>query len=322
MLRMGTRLIAPAVYNRDRVAAAMAGANGFHVIGFGEEDVPSEQSKADQRRKAAAKKNDGGLWGLFKVVGSAIFIALLIRTFLYEPFNIPSESMLPGLKKGDYLFVSKFSYGYSNFSLPFSPSIIDGRVLSSAPTRGDVAVFRQPTNVKIDFIKRVIGLPGDRIQVKDGILQINGTPVKREGPIARPEIDKRHAEALIGKREFDASSNPNGAHWGRECGDRAAKLYYETLPNGVKHTILECGDNLGADNTRVYVVPAGHYFMMGDNRDNSTDSRFSSVGYVPLKNFIGRAEFIFFSSNGYGRIWEIWKWPSSIRWNRLLRGVR
>lgn len=300
----------------------MAGANGFRAIAFGEEDVPADQSKSERQRKAAAKKNDGGLWGLIKVVGTAVFIALLIRTFLYEPFNIPSESMLPGLKKGDYLFVSKFSYGYSRYSLPFSPDIIDGRVLAAAPKRGDVAVFRQPGNEKIDFIKRVIGLPGDRIQVKNGIVHINGTAVKREGPIKRPDIDKRHAEALVGKKEYDASADPQGAHWGRECGNRAADLYYETLPNGVKHTILECGDNLGADNTRVYVVPAGHYFMMGDNRDNSTDSRFPSVGFVPFKNFIGRAEFIFFSSNGYARIWEVWKWPSSIRWDRLFRGVK
>ncbi len=268
--------------------------------------------KARAAEKSARKSDIGG--GL-KTIFYAVLIALAVRSFLYEPFNIPSDSMYPGLHKGDYLFVSKFSYGYSNYSFPFSPDLTEGRILAGTPQRGDVAVFRQPTDTSVDFIKRVIGLPGDRIQVLGGRLHVNGVRVRREGPLERGDLAD-----LRGLKAYDGLT-------GRECMGAGglpvpAQRYREILPSGRSHIIYECGDGVpGSDNTGVYTVPAGHYFMMGDNRDNSSDSRFASVGMVPLRNFIGRAEFVFFSVNGSASFWEVWKWPGAIRWGRLFMGI-
>lgn len=236
-----------------------------------------------------------GFWELVKTIVYAVLIALVVRTFAYEPFSIPSGSMIPTLLIGDYLFVSKFSYGYSRYSLPFGLPLISGRILASPPERGDVAVFKLPSDNKTDYIKRVIGLPGDRVQVVDGILNINGKAVER---------------APAG--EFVVT---NGAgvsqHYHR---------YIETLPNGKQHPIIELSDAGPFDNTGVYTVPADHYFVMGDNRDSSRDSRFlSEVGYVPFKNLIGRAEFIFFSVEG--NAFELWRWPSSLRVSRFFQGI-
>ena len=234
---------------------------------------------------------------IVRVFIHALILAFLVRTFLYQPFNIPSGSMKSTLLVGDYLFVSKFSYGYSKYSLPFSPSLFSGRIWSDTPERGDVAVFKLPTDNSTDYIKRVIGLPGDKIQVIDGVLQINGEPVKRE--------------KTSDFNETDGSGNV-----------RRIQRYTETLPNGVTYDTLDIYSASFGDNTREYVVPEGHYFMMGDNRDNSTDSRFlSDVGYVPLENFVGRAEVIFFSIDGSARFWQVWMWPTSIRWGRLFNGV-
>ena len=206
---------------------------------------------------------------LILLVSSPIFF----RTFLFQPFSAPSGSMSPTLQQGDSFFVSKYAYGYSHFSLPFSPPLFSGRIFGSEPARGDAVVFRLPKDTSTDYIKRVVGLPGDRIQMKQGLLTINGTPVQRE----------RLADFIGG----DA------------CGsDPAAKVKHwrETLPNGVSHETLDCVDNGFYDNTNVYTVPAGHFFVIGDNRDNSTDSRvLSAVGYIPLENVIGRAGLIFFS---------------------------
>ena len=230
---------------------------------------------------------------IVRVVVHALILAFLVRTFLYQPFNIPSGSMKSTLLVGDYLFVSKFSYGYSKYSLPFSPSLFSGRIWEGTPERGDVAVFKLPTDNATDYIKRVIGLPGDRIQVLDGVLHINGDPVKRE-----------KVEDFL---ETDAQGNV-----------RRTQSYVETLPNGVKYTTLDIYTASHGDNTIEYIVPDGHYFMMGDNRDNSTDSRFlQDVGYVPLENFVGRAEVIFFSIEETGRFWQVWRWPTTIRWGRL-----
>ena len=243
------------------------------------------------------EKKSRGIFDTFKTVFYAVLIALVIRTVAFEPFNIPSGSMIPTLLVGDYLFVSKFSYGYSRHSLPLSLPLIPGRILFTEPERGDVAVFKLPSDNKTDYIKRIIGLPGDRIQVKGGVLHINGEPVKRE----------RVSDFLSTDR------------FGRTV--RIAR-YIETLPNGRSHEILELTDQGPLDNTGVYIVPKDNYFAMGDNRDNSQDSRvLSAVGFVPKENLVGRAEFLFFSTNGSAKFWEIWKWPAALRFNRFFRGI-
>ncbi len=258
------------------------------------------QKKLTDPKKRAEKA--GGIGETTKVIVQALLIALVVRTFLFQPFNIPSGSMIPTLLIGDYLFVSKYSYGYSNHSLPFSPNLFSGRVLGAPPKRGDVAVFKLPRDGQTDYIKRVIGLPGDRIQVKDGQLVINGELVPRE-PIARVRTEDVY---------------------GREA---EVATYLETLPGGVRHTIIERdGDTAISDNTQVFVVPPEHYFMMGDNRDNSLDSRvpgdYGGVGFVPFENLVGRAEMIFFSIGGGGPAWAIWDWPWMLRWSRMLQPVR
>lgn len=200
-------------------------------------------------------------------------IAFSIRTLLYQPFSTPSGSMAPTLLVGDYFFVSKYAYGYTHYSIPFSPPWFSGRLFGSEPKRGDVAVFRLPKDTATDYVKRVIGLPGDRIQMREGLLYINETPVVRE----------RLADFV--------GSDPCGS------GARATtKRWRETLPNGTGYETLDCVDNGFYDNTNAYTVPAGHFFVLGDNRDNSTDSRvLSSFGAIPLENFIGRVGLLFFS---------------------------
>jgi len=246
---------------------------------------------------SGTKRKDGGIAETVKVIFHALIIALVIRTFLFQPFNIPSGSMKATLLVGDYLFVSKYSYGYSQYSLPLSPPLFSGRIFGSQPERGDVVVFRLPKDTSTDYIKRVIGLPGDRIQMIDGVLHINGTPVKRE------RIDDY----------IETEEGPRPVH---------VKRWRETLPNGVSYNTLDLVDNGFADNTQVYTVPPGEYFMMGDNRDNSTDSRFSQVGYVPFENIVGRAQIIFFSVYEGERAYEFWRWPISVRWSRLFTIVR
>ena len=246
-------------------------------------------------------KTESGWGETIRVVIHAVLIALVIRTFLFQPFNIPSGSMKATLLVGDYLFVSKYSYGYSHFSIPLSPPLFSGRVFGSEPTRGDIVVFRQPKDDSVDFIKRVIGLPGDRIQMKDGLLYINDKPVQRE-----------RVSDFIGE-------NP--------CGPpeeiARVKRWKETLPNGVSYETLDCQDNGFYDNTIEYQVPPGHFFMMGDNRDNSSDSRVESVvGYVPFENIVGRAQMIFFSIAEGEHFWMFWRWPVSVRWNRIFKIVR
>ena len=197
---------------------------------------------------------------------------------------------------GDYLFVSKYSYGYSKYSFPFSPNLFSGRIWSATPERGDVAVFRLPSDPSVDYIKRVIGLPGDRIQVRDGVLYINGEEVPRE---------------QVGTYEPE----------GRYNRGEPVPVYKETLPNGVTYDTLDLSPNSPGDNTREFVVPEGHYFMMGDNRDNSSDSRFT-VGYVPLENFVGRATYIFFSIADDASPLELWKWPTDLRFDRFFKSAQ
>jgi len=205
---------------------------------------------------------------------------LLIRTFLFQPFNIPAGSMKPTLLVGDYIFVSKYSYGYNRFSFPLSPplALMSGRVFASEPERGDVVVFRLPRDPSTDYVKRVVGLPGDRIQMINGVLQINGTPVKREQIEDFIETDDNGREVHI-------------------------KQWRETLPNGVSHPTLDMIENGFYDNTKEYRVPTGHYFMMGDNRDNSSDSRIENqVGYVPAENLVGRVQIMFWSVDEKGHV--------------------
>jgi signal peptidase I len=200
-----------------------------------------------------------------------LVLALAIRTFLFQPFSIPSGSMLPTLHVGDQFFVAKYPYGYSRFSLPGSPALFSGRIFAAAPQPGDIVVFRLPKDPSVDYVKRVVGLPGDRIQMKDGQLYINDKPVARQ---RLPDFAGRDA----------CGSDPNAR----------VKRWRETLPNGASYETLDCVDNGFYDNTNVYAVPSGHFFMIGDNRDNSTDSRvLSAVGYVPLDNVVGRLSVIF-----------------------------
>ena len=242
------------------------------------------------------QKKSGGLGETVSVIVQALLLALVIRTLLFQPFSIPSGSMRPTLLEGDYLFVTKWAYGYSRYSLPLSPDLFSGRVWASDPERGDVVVFKFPPNPSLDYIKRVIGLPGDRVQMKDGVLYINEQAVPREkiGEITNPDITET---------------------------DRPVDVYRETLPNGVSYDTLDLTPNSAGDNTREFVVPEGHYFMMGDNRDNSADSRFT-VGFVPEDHLVGRANIIFFSIAGGASPLEIWKWPTEMRPSRLFNFVK
>ena len=235
----------------------------------------------------AERREQGGFGETVKVIVQALILALVIRTFLFQPFSIPSGSMMPTLLVGDYLFVSKWSYGYSRYSMPLSPDRFEGRILGSEPDRGDVAVFRKPREEETDYIKRIVGLPGDRLQMRDGALFINGQAVPREA------VDDFVAD--------DGTRVPQ---------------YRETLPNGVAYMTLDLSPNSAGDNTREFVVPTGHYFMMGDNRDNSLDSRFD-VGYVPFENLVGKAQMIFFSIQGDVSPLEIWQWPTELRPSRI-----
>jgi len=243
-----------------------------------------------------ARRTSGGLAENVKTIVYAILIAVAIRTVAFEPFNIPSGSMIPTLLVGDYLFVSKYSYGYSHYSLPLSPPLFHGRIFGQLPQRGDVAVFKLPRDPSQDYIKRIIGLPGDRIQMKAGQLYINGEMVKRR---------------------------PAGEYIAEGDGPRMLlKRYLEILPGGREHYILKATDDGPLDNTQEYKVPEGYVFAMGDNRDNSLDSRvLNAVGFVPVENLVGRAEFIFLSIGGSASLWEFWEWPFEIRWRRLFTGI-
>jgi signal peptidase I len=235
-----------------------------------------------------------GFWEVIKTFVYAVLIALVIRTVLFEPFSIPSGSMIPTLLIGDYLFVSKFSYGYSRFSLPLSLPLIENRIFSRQPEQGDVVVFKLPADNRTDYIKRIIGLPGDQVQLVDGRLKINGQIVAREDAGVFPVKSGSVSQTF--------------------------RRYIETLPNGRRHAIIELSDTGPFDNTGVYTVPPDHYFVMGDNRDSSRDSRFlTEVGFVPKRNLVGRADVIFFSVDGSAL--KVWEWPNSLRWRRLFKGI-
>lgn len=263
----------------------------------GSETISQEMDQKEEKREPPMTAREE--WAeFFKTAMIAVVLALLIRTFLLEPFNIPSGSMKPTLQIGDYLFVSKPAYGFSRYSFPFGFMPIEGRIWNGGkkPQRGDVVVFKLPSNPSIDYIKRIIGLPGDTVQVKGGELYINGEKVDRE-PVGLTRIEEGGSATTLME-------------------------YIETLPGGVMHRIYEEGDDRPLDNTEEFTVPEGHYFAMGDNRDNSQDSRVTSlVGFIPAENIVGKASFIFFSTNGYARLAEVWKWPWSIRYDRLFQPI-
>ncbi len=242
-------------------------------------------------------KKAGGLLETVKTVVYAVLIALLVRTFAYEPFNIPSGSMLPTLLINDYLFVSKFSYGYGRYSFPLSLVSFEGRIMGEEPERGDVAVFRNPRDTETDYIKRLVGLPGDRIQVINGVLHINGEAVTRE------------------KQGLRQIATGNG-------GSVEVTEYLETLPGGRQHLIWERSDSDWLDNTPEILVKEGHFFAMGDNRDASQDSRVDSrVGQVPFSHLVGRADILFFSHDGSASLFKPWTWVSAIRYGRIGSGI-
>jgi len=232
----------------------------------------------------------------------ALVIALIFRTFLFQPFKIPSKSMMDNLLVGDYLLVSKMSYGYSHHSFPFSPNFFSGRVFESPVARGDVVVFRLPRDPDIYYIKRIVGLPGDTIQMKKSRLYLNGKIVERKRVADFKIIDDYGQEKIYPK-------------------------YQETLPGGKSYATLDTGWYPGgqADDTDIFLVPKGHYFAMGDNRDNSKDSRWpksEGVGYVPYENIVGKAEVIWVSFDDHARLWEFWKWFPKQRRDRMFTGIK
>lgn len=250
---------------------------------------------------ASSEQAEGGIMETVKTVVYALLIAGIFRTLFFQPFWIPSGSMKDTLLVGDFLFVNKMAYGYSQYSCPFSICPIPGRILASDPERGDIVVFRHPVNGS-DFIKRLIGVPGDRVQFRDGQLYLNGeaVPTERAGT-----FDEEFArQGPIGS--FPRCSNaPVGQ--GGVC---EKEKFVETLPGGVSHSILNIDQSFG-DNTPEFTVPAGEFFFVGDNRDNSQDSRYAQsvggVGFVPFENLIGRADRVIFSSAG-SRMLYFWTW--------------
>jgi signal peptidase I len=280
------------------------------------QDAPSENDPLVAPRKAATKKKRSE-WADFSLfllkLGIAVFI---FRSFIFAPFSIPSESMVPKLLVGDYLFVSKWSYGYSRNSLPFRLPLIPGRLFGSTPERGDVAVFKEPPTLNIDYIKRVIGIAGDRVQMRNGQIILNGVPVpkKRIGDYVLPLT-------APGQTCFPNQATETASDGSQRC--RYAR-FVETLPNGKSYEVL---DTLGIDkdNTEEIVVPQGYLLMMGDNRDNSKDSRFSveydgGIGLVPEENLVGKASRIVFSTDGTASIFKPWTWFGAARPDRIGTG--
>ena len=232
-----------------------------------------------------------------KTLFYALVLAIIIRSLLIQPFYIPSSSMEPNLLVGDRLFVTKYSYGYSKHSFPFSPPLFKGRFLFSAPKRGDIVVFKTPADNRTDYIKRVIGLPGDQIQFIESNLYVNNSEVLKSR-------HKKRNKIFCGKQEIDVFA------------------FEELLSNGKKYNTVYSKDGT-FQNSDVFIVPRDHYFFLGDNRDCSKDSRFlASVGYVHKENLVGKAQFLFFSSDkSIGSIFSFWKWNKSLRFDRFFKKI-
>lgn len=262
---------------------------------------------------------------LFFLVKLGLFVFIL-RSFIISPFNIPSESMQPRLLIGDYLLVAKWPYGYSRYSLPFSVPLIPGRVFPHTPERGDVVVFKAPPQQRQDYIKRVIGLPGDLVQMKNGVVHLNGkaVPKVRVGDLLLP-VTANMLEASRREGEPSPCYRPEFEDKGTD-GNILCRYpqFRETLPNGKSYNVLDLEESI-ADNTEVFVVPEGHLFLMGDNRDRSADSRFPAVdgagiGLVPEKNLVGRALVSVFSTDGSANWFLPWTWITAARFNRVGEG--
>lgn len=262
-----------------------------------EEKMNEEQIKRlfdenlEKKPEKPKKNNDEGIKGFIKTLFLAIILAVGIRSFLLEPFHIPSGSMKPGLLVGDYIFVSKMSYGYSKHSFPFSSfNLFDGRFFEDEPKRGEPAVFRLPSDPSINYIKRIIALPGDTIRATNGNVYLNNQ-----------KLDKEYINNFI---------DSNG---------QLIPIFQEKNDNK-DYLVLEQYEGLPQDNMPEYLIPANYYFVMGDNRDNSQDSRFQQVGLIPKENLVGKAVMIFFSVNE--PVWKIWKWYKSIRFKRVFKRIR
>ncbi|HYC69034.1 MAG TPA: signal peptidase I [Brevundimonas sp.] len=270
-------------------------------------DAPFEDVDATpvyaRGKKGGRRKGKSGAGNetveIIKTIFFALLIAFVLRVLLFQPFTIPSASMEPNLYEGDYIVVSKWSYGYSKHAIPFSPPLFEGRIslplVSHEPRRGDIVVFKLPRDNKTDYIKRLMGLPGDRLQMINNVLFINGEAVRDV------ELSRQDVENLYG-------------------GSQVTIKLRETLADGRQFNIQDWGPNNVSDNTPEFVVPAGHYFMIGDNRDNSQDSRFDiaeGVGYVPAENLIGKAEIILFSWSEGASLWNPVSWFSKVRPSRF-----
>ncbi|MDC7681918.1 signal peptidase I [Asticcacaulis sp. BYS171W] len=263
------------------------------------EDKVIEDGIVEGEKPAATLKDE--TMDIIKTVAIALLITLVFRTFLFQPFTIPSASMEPNLYEGDYIVVRKWDYGYSKHSIQFSPPVISGRIFEKQAKRGDIVVFKLPRDNKTDYIKRVVGLPGDRVQVRDGKVYINEAivPVVDKGPIST----------------------------GISYATPGVEVIEESLPNGATHLTQDMGYSPKADDTEVFTVPEGQYFVMGDNRDNSLDSRFSpsdymqpGVGFVPAENLEGKATMVLISWNKGASLFKPWTWLD-LRWDRFFKSL-
>ncbi|ODT87154.1 signal peptidase I [Phenylobacterium sp. SCN 70-31] len=238
---------------------------------------------------------------IVKTIVFALLIALVLRVIFFQPFTIPSASMEPNLYEGDYIIVSKYSYGWSKHSIPFSPPLFEGRIMERPVNRGDIAVFKLPSDGRTDYVKRILGLPGDRLQMRDGLLYINDKLIERE-PLSPVRTDVGYGQI------------------------REVARYQERLPGGRTYVTQDFGTDGDLDNTDVYIVPDGHYFAIGDNRDNSLDSRvppaLNGVGYVPADHLVGKAEIILLSWKPEATIFKPWTWVLDARPSRFFKVLK
>ncbi|MFA7601767.1 MAG: signal peptidase I [Novosphingobium sp.] len=278
------------------------------------ETAPAAKTPDETPPAKPAKKEEN----FFVFLAKLVLIVVVFRSFIFAPFNIPSESMLPRLQNGDYLLAAKWPYGFSSYSLPFSLPLIPGRVFAQEPQRGDVVIFKAPPTNSDDYIKRVIGLPGDQIQMIDGQLHINGKAVARERvadfEIAVSPNTGCYAPVFEHANRYEAT-RPDGK---RVC---RYPQFKETLPNGKSYFVLDL-ERTAQDNTPVFVVPQDSLFLMGDNRDNSLDSRFPAfprqgIGIVPQATLVGRATIVMFSTDGSAEWLKPWTWFTAARWDRI-----